>query len=113
MNFKEYSQEALKTKKYPDQHALNYLIPGLCSEVGEVAGIYKRLVRRDYASSTGLDGFSTFIEKVIPELGDTLWYITLICYELGIELEDVAKYNVDKLREREKRGSIKGEGDIR
>lgn len=106
MDFKEYMQEAIKTAEYPKDYALQYLIPGLCSEAGEVAGAYKRLVRGDYA-------FPTFLEKVIPELGDTLWYLSMVCFEIGIELEDVAKENVKKLKERQKIGNIKGEGGER
>jgi len=46
-------------------------------------------------------------------LGDVLWYLAESCTALGIELDDVAAYNLAKLASRKERGQIKGSGDNR
>ena len=47
------------------------------------------------------------------ELGDVLWYLTQICTELDLSLDDVAGYNLEKLFSRLERGKIGGDGDNR
>lgn len=47
------------------------------------------------------------------ELGDVLWYISNLAYELGLDLNETAEENLKKLFSRKKRGKIKGEGDNR
>ena len=47
------------------------------------------------------------------ELGDVLWYLTQICTELDLSLEEVAEQNITKLFDRLERGVIGGEGDVR
>jgi NTP pyrophosphatase (non-canonical NTP hydrolase) len=47
------------------------------------------------------------------ELGDVLWYLTQICTELNLTMEEVAEANLVKLFSRLDRGTIRGEGDHR
>jgi NTP pyrophosphatase (non-canonical NTP hydrolase) len=47
------------------------------------------------------------------ELGDVLWYCATMADELGVNLEDVAISNINKLADRLNRGKIKGSGDNR
>ena len=47
------------------------------------------------------------------ELGDVLWYLTQICTELDLKLEDVAEANIVKLFSRLERDQIRGDGDNR
>ena len=47
------------------------------------------------------------------ELGDVLWYLTQICTELDLTLEEVAAANIEKLFSRLERGKIGGDGDNR
>jgi NTP pyrophosphatase (non-canonical NTP hydrolase) len=47
------------------------------------------------------------------ELGDVLWYMAELCTQLGISLEDVAARNIEKLRGRQARGTLLGDGDDR
>ena len=47
------------------------------------------------------------------ELGDVLWYLTQICTNLDLTLEEVAEANLDKLFSRLERGVIHGDGDHR
>lgn len=39
------------------------------------------------------------------ELGDSLWYIAVIADDFDVSLEDVAKINIAKLADRQKKGS--------
>jgi NTP pyrophosphatase (non-canonical NTP hydrolase) len=52
-------------------------------------------------------------QAMSKELGDVLWYVAQIATELGLELEDVAQANLDKLRSRQVRGVLSGSGDER
>jgi NTP pyrophosphatase (non-canonical NTP hydrolase) len=52
-------------------------------------------------------------DKMIKELGDTLWYAAQMATELGISLGEVAQMNVDKLAERNASNKIHGEGSDR
>jgi NTP pyrophosphatase (non-canonical NTP hydrolase) len=52
-------------------------------------------------------------EKIVKELGDSLWYAARVASELGISLNDVAQQNLDKLAARKKADLIHGEGSAR
>ena len=47
------------------------------------------------------------------EIGDVLWYVARLSDELGIDLEEIATYNMNKLLDRLNRGVIQGNGDNR
>ena len=47
------------------------------------------------------------------ELGDTLWYISDCCTQLGLDMDKVAIWNNQKLSNRVKNNTIKGSGDNR
>ena len=61
------------------------------------------------------EGKLTKINKadIFDELGDVLWYCASLADELGVNLEDVAKCNLNKLADRLNRCTIKGSGDKR
>ena len=105
-------------------NSLDHFVHGLTEEAGEVAGVMKRFHRGDekYGGKPIVkDGKLTIVtdlshlakSKLMAEIGDVLWYIAMIADELEITLEEVAQYNIDKLAERAKRKTIKGEGDDR
>jgi len=109
MNFSEYQIEVEKTAIYPNV-GKNIIYPtlGLNGEAGEVADIVKKIDRDD-------DGILSTEkrEKIIKELGDTLWYLSRVCSEINISMEEVAKRNIFKLNSRKERGVLKGSGDDR
>ena len=108
MNFKEYQEVAITTAKYDNSLKVIYPALGLCGEAGEVAEKVKKI----YRDKNGLFDSAT-ITEIKKELGDVLWYISQISNDLGINLEDVAQSNIDKLLSRKERNVINGNGDNR
>ena len=53
------------------------------------------------------------VEALRLELGDVLWYVAQLATELGLDLEDIASANLDKLASRAARHVIGGDGDQR
>ncbi len=47
------------------------------------------------------------------ELGDALWYLGMMCNDLGLDLDSIAIKNLEKLKSRKERGVLKGSGDNR
>lgn len=102
-----YQEFTSSTAIYPKDKNIEYLILGLVSESGEVAGVLKKYIR---------DGFSKeeLKEKLIAESGDIFWYLARICDEiLEMKMEDVMMRNQAKLEDRKKRDVLKGSGDYR
>jgi NTP pyrophosphatase (non-canonical NTP hydrolase) len=89
-------------------HPIVYPTLGLVSEAGEVAGKVKKIFR----DRGGIMG-DTEREALVLELGDVLWYVSELCTQLGVDLEDVASANIAKLRSRTDRGMMSGDGDSR
>ena len=52
-------------------------------------------------------------EKMAKELGDVLWYVAQLATELELELEQIARQNLEKLLSRQRRGVLSGSGDER
>ena len=88
---------------------LAYAVAGLTSEAGETSGKFKKMLRGD-AELQSPDAFKEAMKK---ELGGTLWYISQICNEMGLSMEDVMEDNAKDLAGRKSRGTIKGSGDVR
>ncbi len=97
------------TQKFPRNVANEYLVLGLASEAGEVAGVWKRVLRQDNPEEHAQETR----EKMIQELGDVLWYVTALCLQNDITLEDLIAINTEKLSKRLVNNTIKGKGDER
>lgn len=105
----KYQDQSRKT--YSDiatNDPIVYPTLGLVNEAGEVAGKIKKLFRDKGGVISDADR-----EALKGELGDVLWYLTQICTNLGLTLEEVAEANLDKLFSRQARGTLHGEGDER
>tara|TARA_Y100001968_G_C19433404_1_gene758295 strand:+ start:2440 stop:2769 length:330 start_codon:yes stop_codon:yes gene_type:complete len=109
MNLNHYQDKSRLTALYPNV-GNNPIYPtlGLVGEAGEVADKLKKILR----DKNGVFDSSS-IESIKLELGDVLWYIAQLSSELGLNLEDVAQSNLDKLESRVSRGVISGSGDDR
>ena len=108
-DFDTYQAESRKTWGIiPMNHPIVYPTMGLANEAGEVAGKVKKIFRDRNGQITEEDR-----QSLKNELGDVLWYLTQICTELGLTLEEVAETNITKLSSRQERGKIGGDGDNR
>lgn len=111
MTFDDYQALALRTWNPTDYEGIPliaYLVMGMCGESGEVAEKIKKLFRNHKGQMT-----EEYRQLTKKELGDVLWYLTTLSYELGFDLNDIAETNINKLSDRLSRGVIKSEGDIR
>jgi len=107
-NLNQYQLEALKTAIYPEADALLYTVLGLNGEAGELAEKAKKMIRDDAGIL-----YEERRKAMVKELGDVLWYVATTAKELNVTLEEVAQANVDKLRSRQKRNKLQGDGDER
>jgi NTP pyrophosphatase (non-canonical NTP hydrolase) len=60
----------------------DYYSLGLLSEIGEILGKLKRVIRKDYS-------LTDITHDLMLELGDVLWYYTRMCEHLGYSLENL------------------------
>ena len=101
MNFEDYQKEASATALYPRRMAnLEYPTLGLAGEAGEVANIVKK-IQRDHGGLLN----DEIRGKLKDELGDVLWYISACADELGLTLDEIAEFNVQKLAKRHNRAA--------
>ena len=91
-DFNEYQELARRTQN-PNltvderrQHALY----GLASEVGEIHAIFQKRYQGHVISR----------ERVLDELGDLLWFVAELCDVENAFMSDVARANIEKLRQR-------------
>jgi NTP pyrophosphatase (non-canonical NTP hydrolase) len=107
--FDEYQSAPRRTwRLIPTEVPIVYPTLGLVNEAGEVSGKIKKILRDKGGHISEEDR-----EGLKQELGDVLWYLTQICTELNLSLEEVAEANYAKLLSRLERGRIGGEGDKR
>jgi NTP pyrophosphatase (non-canonical NTP hydrolase) len=64
---------------------------GMCGESGEVIDKVKKVL---------IYGKEVDKKDLLNECGDVLWYMTILLHELGYNLEDAMKANVEKLEKR-------------
>ena len=119
MDMDEYQTQARKTAIYPviclrAEHlactSIPWLYPvmGLSGEAGEILEKCKKLVRDSKGTMTMHD-----VVSLKKELGDALWYLSQIAWELGFNLNSIAEENLWKLRKRSEEDKLHGEGDSR
>ena len=111
----EYADAASRTAVYPkvalqggQPTGLIYSAMGLAGEAGEVAEQVKKFMRDDGGTLR-----EERRQKLIHELGDVLWYVAAVAYDLGVSLDEVAEANIAKLASRQERGVLGGSGDDR
>lgn len=109
MTFDEYQEQSKGTAQYSGfVPPWVYLALGLAGESGEVVDKIKKVVRNN-------DGVFTDESKleIQKELGDVLWYVSQLCEQLGLSMDEVARTNRAKLDDRKARGVLKSGGDNR
>lgn len=110
MTLEEYQHLAARTID-PDllpfeieSHALH----GMTSEIGEIHGLFQKVYQ----------GHQLDKEHLKKELGDLMWFIAEYCTGCDWSLEDIARMNIEKLKERypngfdPERSLHRKEGDI-
>ena len=102
MDLNYYQQQAKKTMVYPAWAEKFYPILALCGEAGELANTYKKVIRGDYK-----DTDPKVRAALESELGDILWYLAAVATDLGMDLNDIARFNLKKLKLRKATGTIK------
>lgn len=92
MNFNEYQKLAQRTSntRCSTTKLVNGVM-GLNGEAGECADLVKKHMYQ---------GHDMYVEDMVKELGDVLWYIAEICEGLGVGMEEVAIHNIKKLKKR-------------
>jgi NTP pyrophosphatase (non-canonical NTP hydrolase) len=111
MRAEEYQLQCLDTSKYQSIETMFLAcVLGAASEAGELAGKLEKKIRKH-----GVWMPETQEEKdlILHEIGDALYFLTLASFSLRTDLSEVMQMNLDKLKDREKRGTIHGVGDKR
>lgn len=102
-----YQVESTRTRnRYPDPitihetELLNYVL-GLTGETGELC----ELIKKQIFHAIRIDR-----TKIADELGDILWYLTMIIELFHLDLGKIMQHNLDKLQARYPDGFVTGGG---
>jgi len=92
MNLKEYQELCKKTAQKFENKEKEILTWGLgiVGEAGDVAGCIKKTFSHNNNQKEGIK----------ENIGDTLWYIAMICNYFGWDFEEILEENIEKLRKR-------------
>ncbi|MDD5699661.1 MAG: nucleoside triphosphate pyrophosphohydrolase family protein [Candidatus Nanoarchaeia archaeon] len=93
MNLKEYQElcKATAKKFQSKEEELCSWGLGIAGEAGDVASCVKKVIfHKNEAIKDGIK----------ENLGDTIWYAAMICNNLGWDLEEILKENIQKLKDR-------------
>ena len=101
-------QDISMSKSYGVGQPIIYPALKLNGEAGEVAEKIGKILR----DNNGIFTPELKIE-IMKELGDVLWYVTAVATDMGYNLSDVAKINVEKILDRRARKVTSGSGDNR
>lgn len=93
MDFNEYQKLARESARLDQDFItrLSHWALGLAGETGEIVEPIKKYIF--YNTPFGRT-------KMQEELGDLLWYLTNIASEYGLYLDEIAEYNIKKLKKR-------------
>ena len=95
MKFSTFQETAHQTDQRPGSDLADIVVHllGMVGEAGSVATEYKKLLR---------DGPAHMAAKarIREELGDVLWYTATLASKLGLDLDDIARANLEKTRDR-------------
>lgn len=93
MKINEYQQLAMRTlnKELTKKDLLINSMMGLNGEAGEAIDIVKKHL---------FHGHNLDKENLIKELGDIAWYLAEAAYSLDMDLEDIFRLNIEKLKKR-------------
>ena len=95
MTAHDYQKWVEATRDFPHEHksseeAMIHFAIGLAGETGEVAEYVKK---HTFCLSSRVKQ----MEPLENELGDVVWYLTALCCEAGVTLEQVMSINHNKI----------------
>lgn len=117
MELNEYQEKAMGTC-LPSCDNFSYMMLNLVGEVGEFAGKVAKALRKETGIMDDANFFylqyqdlgeptsTELYAELKSEAGDILWQLAGLCRVMGWDLNDVAQYNLDKLANRKKDGTI-------
>lgn len=104
MDFAQYQSEsymAIQPHDSKKEEIMHWAV-GLGEEAGEALSVIKH---KFY-------GGQYDIEDLVMELGDVLWHVAAMCTASGLDMQDVAEYNIAKLRHRYPTGDFDNDRSI-
>ena len=121
MELNVYQKKAMETCM-PTCENISYMLLNLVGEVGEFSSKIAKGIRKGEMMITEnalcldskqftKESLERLDESLMAECGDILWELSGLCSTMGWDLEKVAEYNLKKLAERKKNGTIAGNGD--
>jgi len=81
MTFQEYQTYTRKTAQYPQTRRILYPLLKLGGEIGEVSEKVGKVLRDEKENFSGKE------LAIAIEIGDVLWYVAALSYEMEINLE--------------------------
>jgi NTP pyrophosphatase (non-canonical NTP hydrolase) len=93
MQINEYQEKVKRTMNFwgtPAEIVCNMCL-GITGEAGEVVDYIKKIVFHGHKFSK---------DKLIEELGDVLWYFTMLTSICDIQIDEIMRKNIEKLRKR-------------
>ena len=121
MELNVYQKKAMETCM-PTCENISYMLLNLVGEVGEFSSKIAKGIRKGEmmikdnhlcldSKQFTKESLERLEESLMAECGDILWQLSGLCTVMGWDLEEVAEYNLKKLAERKKNGTIAGNGD--
>lgn len=128
MTLNEYQERAMSTCMDSCKNPM-YMLLNLQGEVGEISSKVAKHIRKgelkifrnmfwwrdnDALSDEQNEANHKHWQELLKaEAGDIAWQLAGLCKAMGWSLEEVCQANLDKLKSRQERGVISGEGDER
>lgn len=105
MNLEEYKNEALKRLNksiaFDQKENMYYACMGLIEETGEIIAELRKPLFKGNFHEKSLDK-----EEIKSELGDLMWYISLICKNSNIDMNQLKEYKIDENTQISKREEL-------
>ena len=109
MDIAEYQKLVESFDIVPTGYSQMYALTNLAGEVGELTSVVAKALRDSPMGAIPEDKEELF-EK---ELGDVLFMVAYTAYAYGLDLNEIAQQNIEKLTSRKQRGTLQGSGDAR
>ena len=96
MDMREYQELARRTQNFElsNRERMLHALHGLSAETGEIHSIFQKIYQ----------GHSFDVDVVADEIGDLEWFVSELCDCLGLDMEEVCKRNIEKLKKRYPQG---------